>query len=266
MRPAVEAIAKRHRVLSFSLCDERSSPFPCDLERGFENYIDQTLAAMDRAGIEKATIAGVSYGGLIASEFAARHPGRVTTLVLASALHSDWQPDGRQRQYLKSPWLMSPLFVATAPGRMRPEMSAAFPGVAARLRFMASHGVRCALAPTSPAKMARRIAWAATHRFADLRAIASRALIVTGERALDRVVPVDVSERYMAQLQSAEHVVLEHTGHLGIVTRPELFAEVIGRFLSGKPLDGPRGRSVGTAGAVERESPLETTNMVDTHR
>ena len=198
-------------------------------ERGFENYIDQTLTAMDRAGIEKATIAGVSYGGLIASEFAARHPGSRYRVGAGVGAARDWQPDSRQRQYLKSPWLMSPLFVATAPGRMRPEMSAAFPGVGARLRFMAAHGVRCALAPTSPAKMARRIGWAATHRFADLRAIASRALIVTGERALDRVVPVDISERYMAQLQSAEHVVLEHTGHLGIVTRPDLFAELIGR-------------------------------------
>ena len=233
MRPAVEAMAKRHRVLSFSLCDERSSPFPCAVERGFENYIDQTVAAMDRAGIEKATIAGVSYGGLIASEFAARHPGRVTGLVLASALHSAWQPNSQQRQYLKSPWLMSPLFVATAPGRMRPEMSAAFPGMAARLRFMASHSVRVALAPTSPAKMARRIAWASTHRFADLRAITSRALIVTGEARLDKVVPVAITERYLAEQQSARHVVLERTGHLGIVTRPELFAELIGHFLDG---------------------------------
>ena len=233
MRPAVEAMAKRNRVLSFSLCDERSSPFPCDVTRGFENYIDQTLAAMDRAGIEKATIAGVSYGGLIATEFAARHPDRVTALVLASALHSDWQPDSRQRQYLKSPWLMSPLFVATAPGRMRLEMSAAFPGVGARLRFMVQHGVRCALAPTSPSKMARRIAWAATHRFADLRAIASRALIVTGERELDNVVPVAITERYMTELQSAQHVVLERTGHIGIVTRPDMFATLLSRFLDG---------------------------------
>jgi pimeloyl-ACP methyl ester carboxylesterase len=233
MRPAVEAMAKRNRVLSFSLCDERSSPFPCEPERGFENYIDQTLAAMDRAGMAKATIAGVSYGGLIASEFAARHPDRVSALVLASALHSAWQPNNQQRQYLKSPWLMSPLFVATAPGRMRPEMTAALPNMGARLLFMASHSVRVVMAPTSPAKMARRIAWAATHRFADLRAIASRALIVTGERALDNVVPVDITERYLSELQSARHVVLERTGHIGIVTRPELFAEVIGNFIDG---------------------------------
>jgi pimeloyl-ACP methyl ester carboxylesterase len=234
MRPAVEAMAKRNRVVSFSLCDERSSPFPCELERGFENYIDQTVAAMDRAGIEKATIAGVSYGGLIASEFAARHPHRVTALVLASALHSAWQPNNLQRQYLRSPWLMSPVFVATAPVRMRPEVRATFPTVGARLRFMASHGVRCAMAPTSPGKMARRIAWASKHRFADLRAIVSRALILTGERGLDNVVPVDITERYMSELQSAERVVLERTGHIGIVTRPDRFAEVIGNFIDGE--------------------------------
>ena len=231
MRPAVEAMAKRNRVLSFSLCDERSSPFPCVPERGFENYIDQTLVAMDRAGIEKATVAGVSYGGLIASEFAARHPNRVTALVLASALHSGWQPNSRQRQYLKSPWLMSPLFVATAPGRMRTEVRAAIPGVGARLRFIAAHSVRVATAPTSPGKMARRIEWASSHRFADPRAITSRALIVTGEPGLDQVVPVAITERYIDELQSAQHVVLERTGHLGIVTRPDLFAELLSRFL-----------------------------------
>ena len=231
MRPAVEAMARRNRVLSFSLCDERSSPFACDVERGFENYIDQTLIAMDRAGIEKATIAGVSYGGLIATEFAARHPDRVAALVLASALHSGWQPDQRQQQYLNSPWLMSPVFVATAPARMSSEVRATFPGVGERLRFMATHGVRVVMAPTSPAKMARRIAWASTHQFADTRSIAARALILTGEPGLDKVVPVAVTERYLAELQSAEHVVLERTGHIGIVTRPDLFAEVIGNFV-----------------------------------
>lgn len=231
MRPAVEAMARRNRVVSFSLCDERSSPFPCEPERGFENYIDQTVAAMDRAGIEKATIAGVSYGGLIASEFAARHPDRITALVLASALHSAWQPNSQQRQYLKSPWLMTPLFVATAPARMRPEVSATFPSMGERFLFMVQHGVRCALAPTSPSKMARRIKWASTHRFADPGAITAPALVVTGERALDRVVPVDITERYMNELHAAQRVVFEGTGHIGIVTRPDLFAEIIGKFL-----------------------------------
>ena len=233
MRPAVEALAKHNRVVSFSLCDERTSRFPCTPSKGFTNYIDQLAAVLDRAGLASAAIAGVSYGGLIATEFAARYPERVTALVLASALHSGWRPDQRQQRYLRSPRLLSPLFVARAPGRMRPEVAAALPGLGAQLWFMATHSVRVAMAPTTPARMARRIEWASTHHFADPRRIAAPALVMTGERSLDRIVPVEITERYMAELQSAERVVLERTGHIGLVTRPDRFADILGRFVDG---------------------------------
>ena len=233
MRPAVEALARHHRVITFSLCDERSSPFPCDPAKAFDNYLLQVDAAMDRAGIATAVVAGVSYGGLIAVEFAARRPERVTALVLASALHSSWQPDSRQQRYLNAPWLMSPMFVATAPMRMRLEMRTAIPGMVARLRFLAGHGARIALAPTSPARMARRIQWAVDHQFADPSRIHAPALVVTGERGLDRVVPVEVTEHYLRDLRSARQVVLKHTGHIGVVTRPDKFAEILGRFVDG---------------------------------
>jgi pimeloyl-ACP methyl ester carboxylesterase len=175
----------------------------------------------------------VSYGGLIATEFAARRPERVAGLVLASALHSTWQPNPRQQRFLHSPRLLSPLFVATAPGRMNPEVTAAIPSVGARLRFKAAQSVRVAFAMASPSKMARRVEWARAHRFADPHAVKAPALIVTGEPGLDNVVPVDVSRRYLDELESAQHVVLQHTGHIGLVTRPEAFADVLGRFVNG---------------------------------
>ncbi len=231
MRPAVDALARSMRVITFSLCDERTSPFPCDPDKGFENYVEQVELAMDRAGVRRAIIAGVSYGGLIATEFAARHPDRVAGLVLASALHASWQPDALQQRYLDAPTLMSPLFVMTAPARMRPEMIAALPSIAERLRFTATHGARVVTAPTSPARMARRIAWARAHRFADPRGITAPALVITGEASLDKVVPVDVTTRYLNDLKSAQHVVLEHTGHIGLVTRPDAFANVLERFV-----------------------------------
>jgi pimeloyl-ACP methyl ester carboxylesterase len=233
MRPAVEALARHHRVITFSLCDERSSRFPFDPARRFENYVAQVDLALDRAGLDHAVIAGVSYGGLIAAEYAARRAHRVDGLVLASALHASWTPDRRQQRYLDAPFLMSPMFVATAPGRMRPELIAALPSIVSRLRFTAAHGARVVLAPTSPARMARRIAWAKSHHFADPRRVKARALVVTGEPGLDRVVPVDVSRRYLADLDKAEHVVLKRTGHLGVVTRPQAFAGVLERFMDG---------------------------------
>jgi pimeloyl-ACP methyl ester carboxylesterase len=232
MRPAVDALAIKHRVISYSLCDERTSPFRFENERGFDNYVDQVARVLDRARLDRAVIAGVSYGGLIATEFAARHPDRVSSLVLASALHASWQPTALQRRYLSSPMLMSPLFVATAPQRMRPEMAAALPSITSRLHFAATHGVRVLSAPTSPARMARRISLAQAHRFEDPRRIAAPALVVTGEPGLDRVVPVEVTKRYLDDLRSAEHVVLEQTGHLGLVTRPDAFARVLERFVN----------------------------------
>ena len=233
MRPAVEALAKHHRVVSFSLCDERTSPFPCDPARAFENYVAQVGTAMDRAGLREAAIVGVSYGGLIAAEFSARHPERVSALVLASALHSHWRPNQDQQRFLRSPRLLSPLFAANARARMQPEVAAAFPAMGARLRFMASQGARVAMAPASPSRMARRVVWATGHRFADPRTITARALVLTGEATLDHVVPVQVTEQYMKELQSAQRVVLERTGHIGLVTRPDSFAEILGRFVDG---------------------------------
>ena len=163
MRPAVEALAKHHRVVSFSLCDERTSPFPCDPARAFENYVAQVGTAMDRAGLREAAIVGVSYGGLIAAEFSARHPERVSALVLASALHSHWRPNQDQQRFLRSPRLLSPLFAANARARMQPEVAAAFPAMGARLRFMASQGARVAMAPASPS----RVDWSPTYRAAE---------------------------------------------------------------------------------------------------
>lgn len=232
MRPAVTALARHHRVISFSLCDERSSPFTCDPALAFENYIAQVAAVLDRAGLDRAVIAGVSFGGLIAAEFAARHPDRVSGLVLASALHASWQPDSRQQRYLNAPMLMSPVFVATAPTRMRPEMVAAMPTIGARLRFAIEHGARVVMAPTTPSRMARRIAWARAHAFADAQRVTAPVLIVTGEPGLDRIVPVDITRRYLSEFKSAEHIVLEHTGHLGLVTRPDAFAGALEHFVN----------------------------------
>jgi pimeloyl-ACP methyl ester carboxylesterase len=89
------------------------------------------------------------------------------------------------------------------------------------------------MAPTTPARMARRIAWAKSHTFADPHRVTAPVLVVTGEPGLDRVVPVDITRRYLTEFTTAEHVVLERTGHLGLVTRPEAFAGVLEHFVNG---------------------------------
>jgi len=252
MQPAVARLAERFRVVAYSLCDERTSGFGCEPTLGFANYVRQLDEVLDRARLDRATLVGVSYGGLIATEFAATHAARVSGLVLASALPTDWTPDARARFYLRAPRLLSPLFVLTAPMRLQPEIRAAFPDVAGRLGFMLRHGVRVARSPLSPPKMARRIRWAAAHAFADPSAVTAPVLVVTGEPELDRVVPVEVSRRNLARLKTARHVVLPRTGHLGIVTRPDGFRDVVQRFVAervpSRNAETSATRSAGTSG------------------
>jgi len=231
MQPTVELLAEHYRVITFSLCDERTSDSACDPDLGFGNYVRQVKEVMDRAGVGQATVIGVSYGGLIATEFAAQHPERVSNLVLASALPTDWAPDARARFYLRAPRLLSPVFVATSPMRLQPEMRAAFPVLRERMRFLLGHGIRVVRAPMSAARMARRIEWADAYQFSDPAAVVAPTLVVTGEDGLDRVVPVAVSCRNIARLRAVRHVVLPRTGHLGIVTTPDRFRTVVDEFL-----------------------------------
>ena len=231
-RAGVEALARTHRVVSFSLCDEPTSGFACDPAVGFENYVTQVAAAMDRAGIATATIVGVSFAGLIATEFAARYPDRTSALVLASALSVGWTPEARMRPYLRWPRLLSPVFLLGAAVRLYPEIAAAFPRLGDRLGFVGRNLWQLTRAPLSPSRAAQRVKWATAHQFADPRTIAAPILVLTGEPQLDRVVPVAISRRIMEQQPTAQHLILSRTGHLGIVTRADAFARAVDDFIN----------------------------------
>ena len=124
MRPAIDALAQRCRVITFSLADEPASGGWFDQRRGFQCYVEQVREALDAVGVRNAAICGVSYGGLIAAAFAARYPDRASSVVLVSALPPSWKPDARVRCYLRAPRLLSPLFVL-ASLRMYREVAAA---------------------------------------------------------------------------------------------------------------------------------------------
>ena len=72
--PVVDALASAFRVITFALCDEPASDLEFDGSRGFDNYVEQVRGALDRCGIDRAIVCGISFGGLIALRFAARAP------------------------------------------------------------------------------------------------------------------------------------------------------------------------------------------------
>lgn len=231
MSPAVDALAGHCRVITFSLADEPTAQAPFDPADGLGSYVDQIAAAMDQAGVAAAVICGVSYGGLIAACFAARHPERTLAVVMVSAVPPDWRPDPRASFYLKAPRLMTPVFML-ASLRLYREIAAATPGRLAGLAKAARHGRNVLTHMFSPVRMARRAQFQApADLVSQLGRLKVQALLVTGEARLERVVPPRLTLRYQAIWPDAEISTLAHTGHLGLITRPEEFARVVGSFV-----------------------------------
>lgn len=231
-RPALEELAKRCRVISYSLAGDLGSRYRYDPTKGFDNYMRQLGDVMTSKHIERAAVVGISFGGFVATHFAALHPHQTSALVLASAPGPGWSPNPRQARWLSRPWLSTPAFVATSPFRVWPEVRAAFGGLLPSLAFLARQGLRVVAAPAIPSLMSARIRDArALDVPSDCARITVPTLVITGEETLDRVVPVETTRRYAAAIPGARYELMEATGHLGVLTQPERFARLVGDFV-----------------------------------
>lgn len=191
--------------------------------------LDEVFA---QTGMERAALCGISYGGIVALRYAATRPHRVPALIMASSPAPGWKPSAIQSAYIASPLKGTPKFVLTSPLRVWPEIRAAFEGPLARLSFLAGYGLRAAASPMNPPLMASRIVQQQQMDFCpDCARVRAPTLIVTGEPHLDKIVPVESTRRYVDLIPGAKHVQIERTGHLGLVTRPEKFASIVGDFV-----------------------------------
>jgi len=119
LRPAVDALSASFRVLTFSL-DDVDGPT-------LDHYADHIAALMTAAGVERATICGVSFGGLIAVRFASLYAKRCDALILASTPQPRLRLRQRHQVYLRAPWIFGPIFIAETPFRLRRELIVAIP-------------------------------------------------------------------------------------------------------------------------------------------
>lgn len=230
MEPALRELQRTCRVISYTL---HGGAAPGNGEGpGFDAYIQQLDEVFARTGVQRAVLCGVSYGGFIALRYAASRPERVEALVLVSAPAPGWKPNARQTRYLARPRLMAPIFILTAPARLWPEVRTSLSSWRARVRFCVTHGARVLAAPLVPSDAAARIAaQQATDFSGDGARVSAPTLIVTGEDNLDRVVPPEVSRWYLSQIRGSRHVTLQGTGHIGMLTQPVRFAEIVSQFV-----------------------------------
>lgn len=230
---AIEALSRRHRVITFSFGDEPSSRYAPPLRPGVDGFADQIDQALKELGLTRVGLCGISFGGLVALRHAARSPETVSALIMVSAPGPRWHLKPHHDRYAAVPLLFAPFFALEALGRLLAEIAATFPSWRDRLRFLAGHAGVVARAPASVRRMARRARAIHAHdRLADCANVTCPTLVVHGEPALDHVVNAGGTGEYEAAIAGASRCTLEQTGHLGFSTRPDDFAAIVGAFLS----------------------------------
>ena len=236
LRPTIAHLNGRIPTSCYSLCGDFGSGCRLDPAAGFDNYLRQLDAVLDRIRAKRIALCGVSYGGVIALRYAATRQDRVSALVISSSPSPAWKPNARQGAYIASPWISTPLFLATAPARLLPEIYAAFPDWPSRLSFCAMHMARVLAAPALPPLMAARIREEQLIDFVpDCTRICIPTLVTSGEPELDAVVPVEATRQYVSLIPGAKYAIIERTGHLGLLTRPDRYAGIVSDFIGSIP-------------------------------
>ena len=74
LAPALRELGTHFRTISYTLCGDFGSKHKYERALGFDNYLRQLDSVFVKAGVERAALCGVSYGGLIALRYAATRP------------------------------------------------------------------------------------------------------------------------------------------------------------------------------------------------
>jgi pimeloyl-ACP methyl ester carboxylesterase len=220
-------------VISYTLCGDIGSGARMDPSHGFEALTRQVDAVMERVGVRRVSLCGVSFGGCVALSYAARNPERVSHLIVASSPGPGWRPTAQQAAHVERPWLSLPAVAATALGRMGREVVSALPNRGARTAFALRFAATAVRFPALPHLMARRVRLLQDLDLAgDCARITAPTLVITGEPALDSVVPVASTKEYVNQIHGARYAMMDRTGHLGSLTQPDRFARIVGEFVN----------------------------------
>ena len=231
MGPAIHELVKRCRVLTFSY--DRTPGARLQQRQGnLDRLVEQVAEVMDTAGVDRAVICGISFGGFIATRFAARYPERTNGLILVSSPTPHWKPNETLLKYMEKPLLSMPLVLPAWFTRMWPEIFAAKPTLRERVAFGCRYFTRAVMSPLSVTRMSE---WArlkmATDIVADCARVQAPAMLITGEPKLDRVVDLNKSVDYVTLIPGTRHVTIERTGHIGLVTKPTVFADLVCGFV-----------------------------------
>jgi pimeloyl-ACP methyl ester carboxylesterase len=192
---------------------------------GMGGYADCLAGFVERLGLRKPHVAGLSFGGALALELYRRHSAIPTTLILASA-YAGWAgslPADVAAQRLQQALVLADLSPEEFVGALLPTMFSEGTPAESVDAFRAS---MLAFHPVGFRAMARASA-------EDLRDVLPHigipTVLVYGDK--DVRAPITVAENLHAALSGSTLVVLPDTGHLCNIEAPEEFNRVVRNFL-----------------------------------
>jgi pimeloyl-ACP methyl ester carboxylesterase len=223
-RPQIEQLSDRWTVLAWDAPGAGRSQDPPPTF-GITDWVDALAGVFDAAGIKRAHLVGLSWGGLLAQEFYARHPSRVLSLVLADT-YAGWKgslPSVVSEQRLDAAVQDSRLPREQFVEKYLPAMFSDAPAPAVRSEL---GSVMRDFHPLGFRLMAMALARADTRGL--LSTIRVPTLLIWGDA--DKRSPLNVGHAMRTLIPGARFEVIPGAGHLSNLERPVEFNAVLRDF------------------------------------
>lgn len=218
-----DRLGERFRTLRYDIRGHGHSDVP-DGPYSIADLGSDLVALLDRAGIERASLCGLSIGGMISMWVAAHHPERVERVVLCCTSALLGPPEGwHQRAATVRAEGVEAIADAVLERWFTPGFAAQHPQVIEDMR-----GRLVATPAEGYAGCCEAIA--AMDLTGDLGSISAPTLVLSG--ADDPATPPVHGRRIAELIRGARFEVVSPAAHLATVERPDLTTAMILRFLS----------------------------------
>jgi pimeloyl-ACP methyl ester carboxylesterase len=221
-----EKLAPKFRVITFDNAGSGKSTAPSRMHMA--SMADDAAAVLDAAGVRRASVFGISMGGMIAIELALRHPQRVEKLALGCTHAGYWRSKKPNLSTAAMLGLASLLDNAVAPRRLAKFLTSEAhydrdpEGFVAWLKKTD---------PTHPLLAMRQMRAIIGHNARDrLAEIRAPTLILTGDT--DLIVPAENSRYLAREIRGSRLIEYRGAGHCFPVERPEEVSAAIAEFFS----------------------------------
>ena len=213
------------RVFAWAMPGYRDSP-PDELT--FENLSARLAGFMDALGLERAHLMGHSIGGMVAQDFACRHPDRAASLILIGTTPSF---GGRDPSFAEA--FLAERLAPLDKGMTMAEVAKASaphicgPGASAEVL----EAVAAPMADTPEATWRAILKCLTTfNRRDDLGAMTMPACLIAGSE--DRNAPARTMEKMAEKMPDAEFHLLEGIGHMHQQEAPAEVNRIVEAFLA----------------------------------